>query len=166
MAELWELVDINKRKTGRVIERGSNVLIPEGMYHMVVEIWTKDSKGKILLTQRHPNKHFGLLWEASGGAIIAGEESRDAAQRELKEETGIDVEKEQLQYLGCSIGSNCMMESYLCVLDEAEPKLQLQAEEVVDYQFVTAEELVAWKIHMVEGAWKRFCRYIEQIMKA
>ena len=166
MAELWELVDINKRKTGRVIERGSNVLIPEGMYHMVVEIWTKDSNGKILLTQRHPNKHFGLLWEASGGAMVAGEESIDAAQRELKEETGIYMDKEHLQYLGCVIGSNWIMESYVCVLGEAEPKLQLQAEEVVDYKFVTVEELEAWKDHMVDGPWKRFCQYKELIMKA
>ena len=93
MAELWELVDINKKKTGKILVRESDMLIPEGMYHMVVEIWTKDSNGKILLTQRHPNKHFGLLWEASGGAMVAGEESIEAAQRELKEETGYEAKK-------------------------------------------------------------------------
>lgn len=67
MAEIWELVDINKNKTGVIHERGKEDSIPQGMYHLVVEIWTKNSKGQIVLTQRHQNKTYGLMWECSGG---------------------------------------------------------------------------------------------------
>ena len=63
MDELWELVDIDGNKTGIVIERGTNILIPQGMYHIAVDIRTKSKDGKILLTQRHPNKEWGLKWE-------------------------------------------------------------------------------------------------------
>ena len=47
MAEKWELVDINKNKTGLIHERGKEKSIPEGMYHVVVDVWTKNSKDEI-----------------------------------------------------------------------------------------------------------------------
>lgn len=53
MAELWELVDINKQKTGVVHERGKEkevgIPIPTGMYHMVVDVWVKNQKGEMYL---------------------------------------------------------------------------------------------------------------------
>ena len=49
MRELWELVDINENKTGIMIERGTNTPIPQEMYHVAVDIWTKSKDGKILL---------------------------------------------------------------------------------------------------------------------
>lgn len=58
MAEKWELVDRKKNKTGVIHERGKEDFIPKGMYHLVVEVWTKNSKGEILLTQRHPSRNY------------------------------------------------------------------------------------------------------------
>ena len=71
MGEIWELVDIDEKKTGVLIERGTNTPIPDGMYHTAVDVWTKDKDGKILLTKRHPNKEWGLKWECSGGSIVS-----------------------------------------------------------------------------------------------
>lgn len=45
MAEFWELVDINKKKTGIIHERKKGNLVPAGMYHLSVDIWVKNSKG-------------------------------------------------------------------------------------------------------------------------
>ena len=56
MAEIWELVDEQKNRTGILHERAYSEWIPKGLYHIVVEIWTKTKDGKILLTQRHPAK--------------------------------------------------------------------------------------------------------------
>lgn len=54
MAELWDLYDSSRKKTGVAVERGQT--IPEGSYHLVVSVWIMNSKGEFLLSQRHPDK--------------------------------------------------------------------------------------------------------------
>ena len=93
MSEIWELVDEQKQKTGILHERRYSEQIPRGLFHIVVEIWTKTADGKILLTRRSPEKPMPLLWECTMGSVLAGEESREGAVRELAEETGVRVEK-------------------------------------------------------------------------
>ena len=92
MSEIWDLVDKDKNKIGTTYERNCGTPIPKGMYHLAVEIWTIKPNGGILLTQRHQNKNYGLMWEATGGAVLSGESSIQGAVRELYEETGITVE--------------------------------------------------------------------------
>jgi 8-oxo-dGTP diphosphatase len=50
-----------------------------------------DSQDRVLIAQRLPGKHMAGRWEFPGGKIDAGETERDALQRELHEELGIDV---------------------------------------------------------------------------
>jgi len=50
-----------------------------------------DSEGRVLIAQRLPGKHMAGRWEFPGGKIDAHETGRDALQRELHEELGIDV---------------------------------------------------------------------------
>ncbi|HPR64602.1 MAG TPA: (deoxy)nucleoside triphosphate pyrophosphohydrolase [Thermoanaerobaculia bacterium] len=45
----------------------------------------------ILLGRRLPGSHLAGLWEFPGGKIHTGETPREALDRELKEELGIDV---------------------------------------------------------------------------
>lgn len=56
MREVWELVDVNENITGVTLERGTATSIPQGMYHIEVDIWVKGKDSKVLLTQRHPDK--------------------------------------------------------------------------------------------------------------
>lgn len=55
---------------------------------------------KILLLQRLPNHAQANLWCAPGGKIGVGEMPLEAVMRELKEETGIEVEANGVSYLG------------------------------------------------------------------
>ena len=48
-----------------------------------------NSEGNVLLLKRDDTQHCGGLWSFPGGKIEAGEEPETAAQRELKEETGL-----------------------------------------------------------------------------
>ena len=47
---------------------------------------------RVLVTQRKEGSSLGLLWEFPGGKIEEDEEPRQALQRELWEELGIEVE--------------------------------------------------------------------------
>lgn len=165
MAEKWELVDINKKKTGVIHERGKENSIPEGMYHLVVDVWTKNSKGEILLTQRHPDKNYGLMWECSGGSIVLGEDSITGAMRELFEETDIVARKKNLFFLGDTIKSNYIVDTYLYVLEDDNIPLNLQAEEVVDVMWVPADEMESKKDIICDGVWKRYCQFREKILQ-
>ena len=165
MKEIWELVDIYKEKIGVIHERGKEASIPEGMYHLVVEVWTKNSKNEILLTQRHPNKKEGLLWECTGGSVVAGEDSRDGAIRELFEETGLSVKKGELIYLGDTKKSNYIVDTYLYLTKEDYPILQLQKEEVVDARWVNLDSMKDNQEQMTAGARERYCQFEEQIKK-
>ena len=48
-------------------------------------------KGKVLVAQRREASFHRLLWEFPGGKVRANEEPREALQRELKEELGVEV---------------------------------------------------------------------------
>ena len=163
MSEKWDLIDINKNKTGITHERNSGMSIPKGMYHLAVEIWTMKPNGEILLTQRHPDKNYGLMWEATGGAVLSGESSIQAAIRELYEETGIKVSESEMIYFGNVIGDTYIMDEYMHVLNSDDIKLNLQPEEVVDSMWVSKEELEEKKELIVGSVWERYCKYKDKI---
>ena len=99
MAELWDIYDENRKKTGKVAERGVTNLEFGKEYHIVVQGIILNSKNEILISQRAPHKNLGLQWECNGGSILAGETSLDGIIRELKEELGIEFSKREAMFL-------------------------------------------------------------------
>ncbi len=88
--ELWNVYDINRKCTGKVIDRHSDEKLKEGEYHLVVEAIIINSKGEILLSKRSKFKNkYPNMWECTGGSCIKGENSLQAILRELREELGI-----------------------------------------------------------------------------
>ncbi|MDD6481291.1 MAG: NUDIX domain-containing protein [Lachnospiraceae bacterium] len=166
MGEIWELVDGNERKTGMEIERGTNTPIPHGMYHMAVDIWTKSKDGKILLTQRHPDKDWPLYWECSGGSLVKGESIVSGAQRELQEETGIIVPEDKLDYLGKTVMPEyqCIMHTFMVRL-ERDVTLKLQSDEVIGAKWVDISELEAMKEKIVESVWRRYLQFKNRLIR-
>lgn len=88
--ELWDVYDENRNLTGKLQRRGD--MLEGGVYHLVVHVWTRNSRGEFLLTKRSPNKGFPNMWEATGGSALAGDDSLTAAVREVREETGVQLD--------------------------------------------------------------------------
>ena len=98
MSELWDIYDINKKRVGRTAER--NIYqFKKGEYYIVVTGIIINSKNEILISKRAEHKKFGLMWECSGGSILAGETSLEGIIRELKEELGIKFSKKEAIFL-------------------------------------------------------------------
>ncbi len=98
MAELWDIYDINKKKTGRTAERDV-YQFKEGEYHIIVTGIIMNSKNEILISKRAEHKKFGLMWECNGGSVLAGETSLEGIIRELNEELGIKFSKKEAIFL-------------------------------------------------------------------
>ena len=96
--ELWDLYDKNRAPLGRTHRRGEP--LAPGEYHLAVIVVIVNSKGEVLLTRRAPVKAACPgWWENTGGAVQAGETSRQAIARELREETGLLADPETFTLL-------------------------------------------------------------------
>lgn len=98
MAELWDIYDGNKKKTGRTAERGVYEF-KDGEYHLVVQAIILNTKNEILISKRAPFKKFGGMWECNGGSALKGETSLEGILREVKEELGIRFSKTEASFL-------------------------------------------------------------------
>ena len=108
--EFNDIYDENRRLTGKVHQRGTPW--KPGEYGLVVCVWVYDGRGHLLLTRRAPEKSFAGTWENSGGAVKAGESSREAIVRELFEETGIRAEAEEFEFLNTDRDRNVFYDHY------------------------------------------------------
>lgn len=146
MPEFWDIYDSSRQKTGRLQQRG--LPMDPDDYHLVVEIWLMNPRGEVLLTRRHPDKHYGGLWECTGGSVLAGEESLAAALREVREEIGANLAQGEPGVLlaSCSVRRDlpgqysAHYDVYLFRRDLPLEGLVLQPEEVVDAKWVDRAE--------------------------
>lgn len=138
MEEYWDLFDSSRQPLHRTIRRGDS--IPEGEYHIVVQIWTINDKGQILMTKRHPTKPYGSTWECTGGSVLADETSLEAARREYSEEIGITLNQDSFHLLTSRTGNRCFYDIYYVRKNLNLSELKLQEEEVTDACWYSMDE--------------------------
>lgn len=137
--EFFDLYSVNRQPLGRRVLRGAP--IPHGEYHIVVQVMTINSNGEILLTQRVPEKTSGGKWECSGGCAVSGETSREAAVRELFEETGIRADEDELGLEWSLTTDSMLRDFYILVKDVPLSAMRLQSIEVCAAKWVSFERL-------------------------
>lgn len=147
--EYWDIYDKDKKKTGRTMKR-NDWCLKDDEYHLTVLGVVMRPDGRFLITQRVMTKAWAPgWWEVSGGAAMAGEESREAVIREVMEETGLDVSEAEGGYMfsyhreNPGQGDNYFVDIYRFVLDFDESDLALQEEETLGYRLATREEIEA-----------------------
>ena len=148
--ELWDIYDENKRLTGRTMQRNDWNMKP-GEYHLTVLGVIRRTNGRYLLTKRVMTKSWAPgWWEVSGGGVMAGEDSRTAVLREIREETGLDVSDWEGGYLfsyrrdNPKEKDNYFVDVYRFTGDFSDADLQLQEAETDGYQLATLEEIRAY----------------------
>jgi isopentenyldiphosphate isomerase len=152
--EYWDLYNNKRQKINKLHKRGEET--KKGEYHIVVNIWIKNSENKLIITQRHPDKPFPLKWECSGGSVIAGEDSVTGALREVEEEIGIKLNPKNGQLIFTRQRESDFKDTYLFKENINIKNTKLQETEVVDIKMVTFNELkeMVNKREIAEPIWK------------
>ncbi|TWT27042.1 NUDIX domain-containing protein [Planomicrobium sp. CPCC 101110] len=141
--ELWDLYDVNRNKTNQTWVRGE-VLQP-GHYHLVVHVCVFDSNGDMLIQQRQPFKEgWPNMWDLTvGGSAVAGDTSQTAAQRELYEELGLDLDFQQIRPHLTINFERGFDDIYLIEKNVPLQTLTLQYEEVQNVKWASKDEILA-----------------------
>lgn len=157
--ELWDLYDMHRNKMNQSHVRGEK--IPEGGYHMVVNVCLFNSKGEMLIQQRAKDKEgWPNLWDITcGGSALQGETSQQAMQRELFEELGIQYDFSKIRpyfTINFNVGFH---DIYLIDLDIDLKDVILQEEEVQNVKWATRDEILL----MIEN--KEFINYYPSLIQ-
>ncbi|MBR2344089.1 MAG: NUDIX domain-containing protein [Clostridia bacterium] len=141
MLEKWDIYDENRIKTGRTCERGG---LGEGEYHLSVHICIFDGRGRMLIQKRSEDKaSWAGFWDISAaGAVVAGENSREGARRELYEELGLLRDFTHIRPHFTFNYEDGYGDVYLLTEDEHPTEsLTLQASEVTAAKYASREEI-------------------------
>ena len=139
--ELFDLYTADRVKLDRTMVRGDAV--PEGCYRIVVHVCIFDPEGRMLIQQRQPFKDgWSNMWDITvGGSAVAGDTSRTAAERETREEIGLDIDLTDVRPSLPLYWEHGFDDYYLLTRELDPASLHLQYEEVQTVRWATREEI-------------------------
>jgi len=140
--EKWDLYTIDRVITNRVITRGDD--IPKDLYHLVVHVCIFNTKNQMLIQQRQTFKEgWPNMWDVTvGGSAMIGENSRQAAMREVAEEIGLKIDLENTPPVITKYFSEGFDDIYILEKEIDISKLTLQYEEVQAVKWAGIEEII------------------------
>ena len=140
--ELFDLYTRDRIRTGRTMVRGDKV--PEGLYRLVVHVCIFDPEGRMLIQQRQPfKKGWSNMWDITvGGCAVAGDTSQDAAEREVREEIGLELDLQDERPTMTTTFDGGFDDYYVLTRDVDLSTLHLQYEEVQTVRWAEKEEIL------------------------
>ena len=141
--ELWDIYDQDRRPTGRTHRRGDPW--PVGAYRLTVHICIFDTQNRLLIQQRQPWKRgWSGMWDVSvGGSAQAGDDSRTTAEREVREELGLELDLTGQRPALSLCFSQGFDDFWIVHRDVAFSELTLQPAEVQAVRRATLEQVQA-----------------------
>ena len=154
--ELVDIVDENNRLTGQIEDRW--IAYEKGLWRRTVSCWIMNERGEILLQKRAGEKRRNPgKWAKTGGQVDSGETVEEAIFREVKEELGIEIPKEQIKIVDIykipkeqikvidihksNDENKRFAYNFLFVVNYKINDYTLQKEEVSEVKYYTIEEL-------------------------
>lgn len=175
MEEFFDVLNEKGNFTGKTESREK--CHKDGLWHKAVVVFIINSKNQVLLQRRSPNKRmWPNMWDVTaGGHVLAGEFGFEAIIREAKEELGIELNKNEMTFLGSSISTNNkgdiinkhFNEYYIVNKDLDETSLTLQKEEVSEVKWIDKNDIIQKiknnydEITDKEGCWEYLMKYYD-----
>lgn len=165
MQESFDILDTKGRYTGEVASR--DACHKAGYWHKAVAIFIINSKNQVLLQKRSATKKLWPgMWDVSaGGHVLAGEFGFQAVIRECREELGLDLDKNDITFIGATTSTNLkgdvinnhFNEYYIARKDFDLATLKLQTEEVSEAKWIDRDEIVRRIKNHYEGITDKGC---------
>ncbi len=140
--ELFDILDVNGAPTGKMKPRG--IPFTDGEYRRVVHIVILSTDNKMLIQQRQFFKSgYPGQWDLTvGGSALAGENGREAAQRELEEEIGLKLDFTDVRPIITLAFDRGFDDFFVFVKDVNINTLVLQKEEVRDVKWADCKTVL------------------------
>ena len=150
MQEYFDVLNENGEFTNKIATREE--CHKKGLWHRAVYGFIFNKNGDVLLQKRSANKKlWPNLWDiTAGGHVLAGEFGETSLIREIKEELGIEVEKNDVRYLVGSSSTNIKRniinnhfnECYIVTKDINIADVKLQEDEVSAVKWFTKQQIL------------------------
>ncbi|MCL2384026.1 MAG: NUDIX domain-containing protein [Oscillospiraceae bacterium] len=148
--EQIEELDEQGKATGKLITR--EFAHNFGVWHKSVSLFILDEDDRVLLQKRGKSKiRNAELWDVSAsGHVLFGETDLNTLLREAKEETDLEVAKEDVKFLltykesisfNKMFNDNTIFNVYITKLDTSEPKVKAENFEVEELKFFDISEV-------------------------
>ena len=138
--ELLNVYDNDGNLTDRVVPRGDKSVILSDNEHIgVVVVFIENSEGEFLMQKTSVEK--GSEYSSTGGHVDAGETHLTSIIREIKEEIGIQVEENELEYLGFLLYDKPIRFMYYLKKDIDIKDIVVQEEEVDFVKYMSIDEI-------------------------
>lgn len=147
--EFLEVYSPEGTKTGQ--KKSKSEIHRKGLFHSTVHVWIFTDEGNILIQKRSKKKELNPgVWDVSvAGHIKFNENIKKAAKRETLEETGININIEDLLKIGVYRSINIhptaidkeFFHTYVLKIDKNSINLDFKNNEVDDLKFISIEEM-------------------------
>ncbi len=127
-------------KTGRKIIRGDkSVQLSKNEHIAISVIFIENEKNEFLIQKT--SKEKGGEYSSTGGHVDSGETPLEAILREVKEELGITLKKEEIKEYGYLLFDMPLRYLFYCKKDISMEEITIQEEEVESIEYMTASQI-------------------------
>lgn len=116
--------------------------LSEDEYRITCLVWIINDKNQLLINQRggHLQKNPNLWETISGNVTYKDNISSNAALRIVKEEYGLLIEKEDLEYIGCYKRTRDFVDVWLVQNNSTKRQLTIRADKVQAIDWVSPKK--------------------------
>jgi len=163
-----ELVDVYNKRHEKLGKTKGRKELDVGEYRLSCYAYIINDDNQLLIQQRVATvENMPNMWETLSGGAISGDTSLSGTIREIKEELGIEVNPDDMTFIGSYIRRKDFVEIWLLKSNVKIEKLKLEEDEIQNAKWINISEFeeMLENREAVSSAFKIFKTYYTEFYK-